>query len=326
MQVSVSPVETGTASRHPRGVDVDLSTPYLGLPLKSPLVASSSPLTGNLDSLRALEEAGAAAVVLPSLFEEEVGEEPAGPLELPESYAELLAGAKSSLSIPVIASLNGTTAGGWLRLSELIQQAGADAIELNVYAVETDRYTSGAAVEDRTLRIVHRVKSTVRIPVAVKVSPFYTAFAHMADRLVDARADGIVLFNRFLQPDIDLESLTVVPRLKLSCSDEVRLTLRWIAIIRGRIQCSLGATGGVHDVEDILKLIAAGADAVMLASVLLERGWGAVEELTGELRDWLAAHDYPSVAAFRGIVTQAAVPNPAAFERAQYIAALEAGV
>ena len=304
----------------------DLRTTYLGLGLASPLVASSSPLTGDVDSLRVLEDAGVAAVVLPSVFEEEVGEEPAGPLELPPAYAELLAGAKSALRIPVIASLNGTTSGGWLRLAELLQQAGADALELNVYAVETDPYTSGAAVEERTLRIVHRIKSTVRIPVAVKVSPFYTAFAHVADRLVDARADGIVLFNRFLQPDIDLELLTVAPHLKLSSSDEIRLTLRWIAILRGRIPVSLAATGGVHDVEDVVKLIAVGADAVMLASVLLERGPAAVGELTAELGAWLDAHGYASVAALRGAISSTGVTDPAAFERAQYIAALEAGV
>jgi len=308
------------------GMKADLRTTYLGLELANPLVASSSPLTGDLGSLHALEEAGAAAVVLPSVFEEEVGEEPTGPLELPQPYLDLLSGAKSALRIPVIASLNGTTAGGWLRLSELLQQAGADAIELNVYAVETDPYTSGAAVEDRTLRIVHRIKSTVRIPVAVKVSPFYTAFAHMADRLVDARADGIVLFNRFLQPDIDLDLLTVSPRLKLSSSDEVKLALRWIAILRGRLRVSLGATGGVHELEDVLKLLAVGADAVMLASVLLERGTSAVGELTAELGAWLADHGYPSVAAFRGTVSSAGAPDPAAFERAQYIATLEAGV
>jgi dihydroorotate dehydrogenase (fumarate) len=304
----------------------DLRTTYLGLQLASPLVASSSPLTGDVDSLRALEDAGVAAVVLPSVFEEEVGEEPAGPLELPPAYAELLAGARSALRIPVIASLNGTTSGGWLRLAELLQHAGADALELNVYGVETDPYTSGAAVEERTLRIVHRIKSTVRIPVAVKVSPFYTAFAHMADRLVEARADGIVLFNRFVQPDVDLDLLSVSLRLKLSSSDELRLTLRWIAILRGRLPVSLGATGGVHDVEDALKLIAAGADAVMLASALLERGPGVVEELTAGLGAWLDARGYGSVSALRGLLSAASVPDANAFERAQYIATLEAGV
>ena len=304
----------------------DLRTTYLGLELASPLIASSSPLTGSLDSLRALEEAGAAAVVLPSLFEEEIGEEPTGPLALPDAYGELLAGAKEALTVPVIASLNGTTAGGWLRLAELLQQVGADAIELNVYAVETDRYTSGAAVEDRTLRIVHRIKSTVTVPVAVKVSPFYTSFAHMADRLVDARADGIVLFNRFLQPDIDIETHAVVPRLTLSSSDEIRLALRWIAILRGRCPVSLAATGGAHTVDDVVKLLLVGADVVMLASELVEQGAAAMATLTEELVAWLDGHGHRSVSEIRGLVSQTAVADPAAFERAQYIATLEHGV
>jgi dihydroorotate dehydrogenase (fumarate) len=304
----------------------DLRTTYLGLDLASPLVASSSPLTASLESLRVLEQAGAAAVVLPSLFEEAIGEEPTGPLALPVAYADLLTGAKDALGIPVIASLNGTTAGGWLRLAELLQQAGADAIELNVYGVETDRYTSGAAVEDRTLRIVHRIKSTVTIPVAVKVSPYYTSFAHMADRLVDARADGIVLFNRFLQPDIDVETLAVVPKVGLSVSDEIRLALRWIAILRGRYPTSLAATGGTHTVDDVVKLILAGADVVMLASVLLEHGAAALTELIAQLGTWLDTRGYQSVSEILGLVTHTAVADPATFERAQYIAALEHGI
>lgn len=305
---------------------VDLRTTYLGLERTSPLVASSSPLTASVDSLRALEVAGVGAVVLPSLFEEKVGEEPSAPLALPPAYAELVAGATDALAIPVIASLNGTTAGGWIRLAELLQQAGIDAIELNVYAVETDRYTSGAAVEDRTLRIVHRIKSTVTVPVAVKVSSFYTSFAHMADRLVDARADGIVLFNRFLQPDIDIESLEVTPRATLSSSDEILLALRWIAVLRGRYPVSLAATGGAHTVNDVVKLILAGADVVMLASALLQQGPTAVATLTEDLAGWLEAHGYRSVAEIRGLVGQATIADPAALERAQYIATLEHGI
>ena len=303
-----------------------LSTTYLGIELASPFVASASPLTGELESLLALEDAGASAVVLPSLFEEQVGEQSAELIGLPERYAAHLAGAKESLQIPVIASLNGTTAGGWLRLAELLQQAGADAIELNVYAVETDQYTSGAAIEDRTLRVVHRVKNSVTVPVSVKVSPFYSAFAHMADRLADARADGLVLFNRFLQPDIDVETLSVTSGLKLSSSDEVRLALRWIAILHGRISPSLAATGGVHIAEDAAKLLLAGADAIMVTSAALEHGPSVFRSLTDGLEGWLDGHGYDSVAQVKGMLSQVAVGNPAAYERAQYIHALAEGV
>jgi len=307
-------------------MSASLSTTYLGIELPSPFVASSSPLTGELKTLLELERAGASAVVLPSLFEEQIPEQTEELLTLPKRYAAHLAAAKESLHIPVIASLNGTTPGGWLRLAELLQQAGADAIELNVYAVETDQYTSGAAIEDRTLRIVNRVKSSVTVPVAVKVSPFYSAFAHMADRLADARADGLVLFDRFLQPDIDVETLTISSGLKLSTSDEVRLALRWIAIIRGRISPSLAATGGVHTTEDAVKLLLAGADAVMVTSAALEHGPTVFRELTDGLQAWLDRHGYDSVAQVKGMLSQIAVANPAAFERTQYIQALEEGV
>ena len=306
-------------------MDLDLGTRYLGLDLTSPLVASASPLTGQLDTLCALEEAGASAVVLPSLFEERIGENPDS-LALPNEYAELLAGAKDALRIPVIASLNGSTVGGWLRLAELLQQAGADAIELNVYAIETDQYTSGAAVEDRTLRIVHRVKSTVTVPVAVKLSPFYTALAHMADRLADARADGLVLFNRFVQPDIDIETLAVTSGLKLSRSDELRLALRWIAILRGRVPLSLAAGGGVHTAEDAIKLLLAGADVVTVASAAIERGPAVFDDLTRGLRAWLEEHGFESLERMRGLLSERSVGDPAVFERVQYVHALEEGV
>jgi dihydroorotate dehydrogenase (fumarate) len=304
-------------------MSASLSTNYLGIELASPFIASSSPLTGDLETLLELEQAGASAVVLPSLFEEEIPEQTVEHLALPESYAMLLGLAKRSLRIPVIASLNGTSPGGWLRLAELLQQAGADAIELNVYAVETDQYTSGAAIEDRTLRIVHRVKTSVSVPVAVKLSPYYSSFAHMADRLADARADGLVLFNRFLQPDIDVETLSISSGLKLSTSDEVRLPLRWIAILSGRISPSLAATGGVHTAQDAAKLLLAGADAVMVASAALERGPSVFRTLTDGLQAWLDVHGYDSVAQVKGTLNQIAVADPAAFERAQYIHALK---
>jgi dihydroorotate dehydrogenase (fumarate) len=273
----------------------DLRTTYLGLELASPLVASSSPLTGRLDSLLELEAAGAAAVVLPSLFEEEIGEEPSGPLALPTPYADLLAAAKESLSIPVIASLNGTTPGGWLRLAEFLQQGGADAIELNVYAVETDPYTSGAAIEDRTLRIVHRVKSTVSVPVAVKVSPYYSAFAHMADRLVDARADGIVLFNRFLQPDVDLESLAVTPHAAVD-RDPARPR-------PGQPRCDGRRS---HKRRRGQAPPRRGRRRLPRVRPLLEQGPDALRRLSASLHAWLDDHGYGSVAELRGSLVRSA--------------------
>jgi dihydroorotate dehydrogenase (fumarate) len=323
-----------------------LDTTYLGLRLASPLIASASPLTGDLDSLRELEEAGAAAIVLPSLFEEQIEREEVtlhDTLELgahsygealtyfpemddyntgPSLYVEHVAAAKRALSVPVIASINGATPGGWVRYAELLQQAGADAIELNVYSVETDPYASAASVEDRTLRLVSQVRGAVTVPLAVKVGPYYTAFANFAQRLADARADGIVLFNRFLQPDIDLDTLTVKPELHLSGQEELRLPLRWVAILSGRVPVSLAATSGVREPADVVKLVLAGANAVMLASELLRRGPGVVTELVDGLRDWLAEHEYASVEQARGSMSQAACGNPSAFERAQYVRTL----
>ncbi len=326
-------------------MSVDLSTTYLGLELSSPVVASASPLTGDLDMLRRLEQAGAGAVVLPSLFEEQVEHGQVGPQAAlehgghasealgyfpemddynagPEEYADHLAQAKRTLAIPVIASLNGVTPGGWTRYAELLQRAGADAIELNVYAVETDPYASAASVEDRTLRLVSQVRTSVSVPLAVKIGPFYTALANMAQRLADARADGLVLFNRFLQPDIDLETMTVRPRLHLSTQDELRLPLRWIAVLRDRVPVSLAATGGVREPADVLKLLLAGADAVMLASALLREGPELVRELNVGLRAWLLDRGYASVRQLQGSMSQIACGDPRAFERAHYVRAL----
>jgi dihydroorotate dehydrogenase (fumarate) len=325
---------------------VDLRTHYLGLELANPVVASASPLTGSLDTLRQLEEAGAAAVVLPSLFEEQLEHDQ---VELhaalehgahsfgealtyfpemddyntgPDAYLEHLATAKEMLSIPVIASLNGVSPGGWTRYAELLQQAGADAIELNVYAVETDPYSSAANVEERTLRLVNRVRGSVTVPLAIKVGPFYTSFAHFAVRLAEMRADGLVLFNRFLQPDIDLETLTVTPELHLSTRDELRLPLRWLAILHGRAPLSLAATSGVQTAEDVIKLLLAGADVVMVASQLLRQGPDLVRELLEGLGSWLADREYTSVEQMKGSMSQLACGNPRAFERSQYVRAL----
>ncbi|MGZ8716370.1 MAG: dihydroorotate dehydrogenase-like protein [Gaiellaceae bacterium] len=324
----------------------DLRSTYLGLQLKSPLVASASPLTGNVETLKALEEAGAAAVVLPSLFEEQIEHEETTVHDMleqgvqsfgealtyfpemddyntgPGAYLEHVAAAKKALSIPVIASINGITPGGWVRYAELLQHAGADAIELNVYAVETDRYTSAASVEDRTLRLVSRMHGALNVPLAVKVGPYYTAFANTAARLAEAGAAGLVLFNRFLQPDIDLEAMTVRPELQLSTNEEMRLPLRWIAILRGRVPVSLAATSGVQTRDDVLKLVLAGADVVMLASALLRDGPGLLRELTQGIAEWLEERDYASVEQLKGSMSQETCGDPRAFERAHYVRAL----
>lgn len=324
----------------------DLSTTYLGLRLRNPIVASASPLTGNLDSLRALESEGIAAAVLPSLFEEQIEHEQIDIHELlehqthsfgealtwfpeledyntgPDRYLEHLARAKAALEVPVIASLNGVSAGGWLRYARLCEEAGADALELNVYAVETDPERSAAEVEERTLALVAQVREAVSIPLAVKVGPFYSAFAHMAGRLAGAGADGLVLFNRFLQPDIDLDTLEVAPWLPLSTPVELRLPLRWIAILRGRVDVDLAGTTGVHSWEGALKLLLAGANAVMVASALLMRGPGVVRELLEGLEAWLGEREYESVAQLQGSLSQVSCPDPAAFERGNYMRAL----
>ena len=305
----------------------DLSTTYLGLELASPLVASASPLTGALDSLTELEAAGAAAVVLPSLFEEQV--ERQGDVEIMDEYnlgldAYLghLAAAKKALAIPVIASLNGTTPGGWVRYAQQLQEAGADAIELNLYAVEADAYTSGAAVEERLLRLVNELRVELSLPVAVKLSPYYTAFANFAARLADARVDGLVLFNRFLQPDLDIDRLSVEPRLELSTSAELLVPLRWVAILHGRFPVSLAATSGVHEPDDVVKLVLAGADVVMVASELIRNGVDRMRVLRDGLSAWLDEHGYESVGRARGQLSQIAYADPGLFERVHYIRAL----
>lgn len=325
---------------------VDLTTGYLGLRLRSPLVASSSPLTSELDSLRRLEDAGAAAVVLPSLFEEQISHESvqidqmleagAGSFaeaqsylpELetydtgPDRYLELVAQAKQALGIPVIASLNGVSPGGWVDHAGWIEQAGADALELNLYLVAADPGMTSARLEERYRELVTAVRKAVSIPLAVKLSPFFTALAHTARELVDAGANGLVLFNRFYQPDLDLETLEVVPRLVLSTSEELRLPLRWIAILHGRVAASLAATSGVHTSADVLKVLLAGGDVAMLASALLEAGPGLLRKLETELVAWMEEREYESVRQLRGSVSQKSVANPTAFERANYMKTL----
>jgi len=324
----------------------DLSTRYLGLELRSPLVASSSPLTGELASLRELEDQGASAVVLPSLFEEEITQEAveidrmletgaesfgeaAGyfpELESyqtgPDRYLELIARAREVLDIPVIASLNGTSPGGWLDHARMIEEAGADALELNLYGIEADPDDTAWSVETRYRELIVGLRREIAIPLTVKVSPFFTAFAHTAREFVSAGADGLTLFNRFYQPDLDLETLEVVPRLELSRSAELRLPLRWIAILHGRLDACLAATSGIHTAEDVLKVLLAGADVTLLASALLEEGPKRLKRLEAEIRAWMDEREYESVHQLRGSLSQLSVTDPTAFERANYMRTL----
>jgi dihydroorotate dehydrogenase (fumarate) len=328
-------------------MSVDLRTRYLGLELKHPIVASASPLTGSLDSLKRLEAAGAAAVVLPSLFEEQLEHEEMSTYNLmlygaelspeasgffpemqsPASSADralaLVSDAKRALKIPVIASLNGYTPGGWTKIARQFESAGADAIELNVYFLATQLEDTSAAVEARYIELVRSVAGEVKIPVAVKVAPYFSAMANMAQRLAQAGASGLVLFNRFMQPDIELDELEVAPHLVLSTSDELRLALRWIAILRGRVPASLAATGGAHTPDDVLKLLLAGADCVMLASSLLKKGPAHIGTLVRGVERWLAERDYTSVEQMKGSLSQQSCPDPDAFERANYMKALK---
>ena len=328
-------------------MSIDLSTRYLGIGLKHPIVASASPLTGSIDSLKRLEDAGIAAVVLPSLFEEQIEHEEMATHNLmlygselspeasgffpeqqkyntgPDRYLKLIADAKKALSVPVIASLNGYTPGGWTAIARQLEQAGADAIELNVYFLATKLDDSSAAVESRYIDLVTSVAGQVKVPVAVKVAPYFSAMANMANRLAQAGASGLVLFNRFLQPDIELEELQVTPHLVLSTSDELRLALRWIAILRGRVSASLAATGGAHTPDDVLKLLLAGADCVMIASSLLKKGPAQVGVLVRGVTEWLVEREYSSVEQMKGSLSQQACPDPDAFERANYMKALK---
>ena len=324
-----------------------LTTRYAGLDLPHPLVASSSPLTGSIDTLLRLEESGAAAVVLPSVFEEQIehetmaihhgletgaehyGEAAGGYLPEvddlhpdPDHHLELLKRAKGELSIPVIASLNGDSDGGWTYYASELQDEGADALELNVYHVAADVFATGEEVEDTYLRLVEHVRASITIPLTVKIGPFFSSTGHMVRSLADAGADGLVLFNRFYQPDIDLDDLTVSPNLVLSTSDEMRLVLRWMAILRGRVHASLAASTGVHTGADATKLILAGADVVMMTSALLEHGPEQLATVLADLRAWFDERSYDSLDQARGSLSQESSPDPDAFERANYMKTL----
>ena len=326
---------------------IDLSTTYLGLKLRTPLVPSASPLTHELDNIRRLEDAGASAIVLYSIFEEQLRQESAELDERlsagtesfaeslsyfpqaseyhmgPEGYLEHIRKAKASVKIPIIASLNGSTAGGWTSYAKKIEQAGADAIECNIYSIPADMGASGNDIEQTYLEIVKAVKSAVKIPVAVKLSPFFSNTANMAKKLADAGANGLVLFNRFYQPDVDLDELEIKPNVLLSTPQALRLPLTWIGILYGRVKTSLAGTSGVHGAEDAIKLLMVGADATMLCSALLRNGIGHLRSVEQGMLQWMEKHEYESVQQLKGSMSQARCPDPKAFERAQYMKAVK---
>jgi dihydroorotate dehydrogenase (fumarate) len=323
-------------------VMADLGTRYLDLDLSSPLVASASPLTGSLDGLRRLEEAGAGAVVLPSLFEEQLTQEAqqvgrllqrgAGGLSAalalddynagPFGYLALVEKAKATLQVPVIASLNGVTPGAWVEHAALLEEAGADALELNSYYVSSSPGLAGSEIEWRYLELVRSVRQAIGIPLAVKLSPYFSSVANLARQLVEAGADGLVLFNRFYQPDLDLETLEVSPHLVLSTSEELRLPLRWIAILHRQVPASLAASTGVHTAADAVKVLLAGADVAMMTSALLRHGPEHLRTVEAGVQDWLEEHGMQSVGHLRGLRSQRSIRDPAAWERANYITML----
>ncbi len=326
---------------------MNLTTNYLGMVLKNPIVVSSSPLSHTVDSIRRVEDAGAAALVMYSLFEEQIGfdsyyidyhltqgiDSYAESISYfpdmqsynvgPDQYLNLIRRAKENVDIPIIGSLNGTSVGGWTDYATLIEEAGADALELNIYYLPTHPDITGAEVEKLYLDILSAVRQTVTIPVAVKLSPFFSSVANMSNRLADHGADGLVLFNRFYQPDFDLENLEVAPRLVLSNSDDLRLPLRWVAILYGRVSADLAITSGIHTSHDIIKGLMAGAKVTMMASELLQKGVRRIGQVLNELVTWLNEHEYESVMQMIGAMSQKHCAEPAAFERANYMKMLQ---
>jgi len=326
---------------------MDLTTQYMGMTLRTPLAPSASPLSREIGSIKRMEDAGAAAVVLYSLFEEELSLQryelhhhlTAGtesfaeslsyfpePRELfvgPEEYLNHIRQAKEAVNIPIIASLNGSSLGGWTDYSRQIEQAGADALELNIYWIPTDAALSAEKIEQTYGDILRAVKSAVRIPVAVKLGPYFSNVANLAKRLDEAGADALALFNRFYQPDIDLEELEVRPNVLLSTPQALRLPMRWIAILYSRVRADLAATSGIHTAEDVVKMLMVGANVTMLCSALMRNGLGHIRVVEEELKRWMEAHEYDSVEQMRGSMSQVKCPDPSAFERAQYMRALK---
>jgi dihydroorotate dehydrogenase (fumarate) len=325
---------------------MDLTTTYMGLSLKHPIVPSASPLSKKVSGIRQMEDAGAAAITMYSLFEEQIDMEALAHHRFieqatfvsaeatayypksaeynrgPDGYLELIREAKAAVDIPVIGSLNGVTPGGWTRYAKLIEQAGADALELNVYLIPARTDLSSESVEQVYLDVLREVKAQVKIPVAMKLSPFFSAMPNIAHRLDTAGADALVLFNRFYQPDFDLEELTVTPNLVLSRPAEMRLPLRWVAILYGRVKASLALTTGIHTAEDVLKAIMAGADIANVTSVLLEEGVGTITKLVQGVSAWMEEHEYESIGMMKGSLSQQSCAEPAAFERANYMKVL----
>jgi dihydroorotate dehydrogenase (fumarate) len=326
---------------------IDLSTKYLGMTLNTPLVPSASPLSQEISAIRRLEDAGASAVVLYSLFEEQLRQERdeldhhlstgiesfaeatsffPEPQEFhlgPDGYLKHIRLAKEAVDIPIIASLNGSTAGGWIDFAKQIEQAGADALECNIYWIVTDPSVTAAEVEQEYVDIVTAVKSSITIPVAVKIAPFFSNLANVAKRLDAMGADGLVLFNRFYQPDINLSEMEITPNVLLSTAQALRLPLTWVGILYGRIRASLAATGGIHEPEDIIKLLMVGANVTMLCSTLLRNGIGHLRYLEHSIREWLDSHEYESVRQMQGSMSQLRCPDPSAFERSQYMRAVK---
>ena len=325
---------------------MDLSTKYLGLTLKNPLVVSASPLSEDIDNIRKMEEAGASAVVLHSLFEEQItvesfeldrhlsdgAESSAESLSYfpdltsynmgPEGYLAQVARAKAAVKIPIIASLNGVSSGGWIRYAKKMEEAGADALELNIYTIPTDLDTTSEQIEQAYAKLVGDVKSSIGIPIAVKLGPFFSTLANLARRLERAGAGALVLFNRFYQPDFDLEALEIVPSLKLSTQYELLLRLHWVAILWGRVKVDLAITGGVHTAHDVLKAMMAGAQVVEIASALLKNGIGYLKTIESDLTAWMEEHEYESIHQMQGSMSQRSVADPNSFLRANYLKVL----